>query len=360
MSGGEQVSWQQAGGQGTPGAEHGQTPAAWYPDPSDPNLQRYWDGEQWTGRTTPSGTGHGQPGATPAAAAVPPGGDEKRSVGMFVGIGAGSAILVVLLVIIGVNLFGSDGGGQEPPPTMATEDPESDTGTGDGEGEPGLGSEDDSDEGPVETDDFVPGDLISGTVPEGGEWTGTMTLTEESAVILDARREGQDTDLDVVLTLFDDSGAEVSQEDERPYQLEFLTGGALDPYIAVTLEPGVYTVAVGSFLDQAEGPFVLETATLPGIEPEQSDEFLPEAGQYGGFSLHISEPGTYTLTTSVTRGIASVVLFDDAEILEWNRGNSATTELVVELEPGIYPVLVAEANSSATTITFAVEANEPE
>lgn len=274
---------------------------------------------------------------------------------MFVGIGAGSVILVVLLVIIGINLFGGDGEETGPTPTTPAED---ESETGDGESDPG--SEAGSAEGPTETNDFSAGDLISGTVPEGGEWTGTMTVTEESAVILDARRESQDSELDPTLTVFDDSGAEISHNDERPHQLEFLSGGVHDPYIAIPLEPGVYSIAVGSYLDRDEGPFVLETVMLPRIEPGQSDEFLPEVGQYGGFSIHIEEPGNYTLTTSVTSGIASVVLFDDAGVRDSNRGTSDTTELKVELEPGIYPVLIAEATADETRITLAVEADEPE
>ena len=30
------------------------TPAGWYPDPSHPGVQRYWDGTQWTEHTNPS------------------------------------------------------------------------------------------------------------------------------------------------------------------------------------------------------------------------------------------------------------------------------------------------------------------
>lgn len=29
------------------------TPAGWYPDPSDPNTQRYWDGARWTENRSP-------------------------------------------------------------------------------------------------------------------------------------------------------------------------------------------------------------------------------------------------------------------------------------------------------------------
>ncbi len=31
-------------------------PAGWHPDPADPNLDRWWDGRQWTDRTRPRGT----------------------------------------------------------------------------------------------------------------------------------------------------------------------------------------------------------------------------------------------------------------------------------------------------------------
>ncbi|MEA1798564.1 DUF2510 domain-containing protein [Rhodococcus qingshengii] len=29
------------------------TPAGWHSDPTDPNLMRYWDGQQWTAQTQP-------------------------------------------------------------------------------------------------------------------------------------------------------------------------------------------------------------------------------------------------------------------------------------------------------------------
>ncbi len=39
-------------------------PAGWHPDPVDPNLDRYWDGQQWTDQTRPHGT---IPSSMPAA-----------------------------------------------------------------------------------------------------------------------------------------------------------------------------------------------------------------------------------------------------------------------------------------------------
>jgi hypothetical protein len=37
-----------------------QTPAGWYPDPSMPSTQRYWDGQQWTENLAPMGAAYGQ------------------------------------------------------------------------------------------------------------------------------------------------------------------------------------------------------------------------------------------------------------------------------------------------------------
>jgi hypothetical protein len=34
-------------------------PASWYPDPTNPNQQRYWDGAQWTEHTQPAAQAHG-------------------------------------------------------------------------------------------------------------------------------------------------------------------------------------------------------------------------------------------------------------------------------------------------------------
>jgi hypothetical protein len=36
-----------------PSAAAGATPAGWYPDPSAPGTQRYWDGAAWTDHTAP-------------------------------------------------------------------------------------------------------------------------------------------------------------------------------------------------------------------------------------------------------------------------------------------------------------------
>jgi hypothetical protein len=47
-----------------------QTPAGWYPDPNNPQLQRYWDGAKWTEHEAPA-AGQRQAAAPAAAPATP-------------------------------------------------------------------------------------------------------------------------------------------------------------------------------------------------------------------------------------------------------------------------------------------------
>ncbi|NKS54223.1 DUF2510 domain-containing protein [Rhodococcus hoagii] len=59
--------------------------AGWHPDPYDPVIDRYWDGDQWTGQTRPPADAptaqSGATAAAPAAGAVgsPDGRPPKKS-----------------------------------------------------------------------------------------------------------------------------------------------------------------------------------------------------------------------------------------------------------------------------------------
>jgi hypothetical protein len=44
-------------------AERFETPAGWYLDPTNPSIQRYWDGTVWTEHAHPAAPEHPRPSA---------------------------------------------------------------------------------------------------------------------------------------------------------------------------------------------------------------------------------------------------------------------------------------------------------
>lgn len=67
------------------------TQPGWYPDPQNPAVTRYWDGNQWTGVTRPNALAG--PGQFRAAAPI------KKS------MGTGAKLLVIGLSILGFGIF---------------------------------------------------------------------------------------------------------------------------------------------------------------------------------------------------------------------------------------------------------------
>ncbi|UPK64677.1 DUF4352 domain-containing protein [Rhodococcus pyridinivorans] len=65
-------------------------PAGWHPDPANPNLERYWDGQQWTSQTQPRGQ------LPPAPLAAPVVGKKKPK-------WPWAVLTVLVLFIIAVN-----------------------------------------------------------------------------------------------------------------------------------------------------------------------------------------------------------------------------------------------------------------
>ena len=74
-------------------------PPGWYPDPSAPHLQRWWDGTAWTE--------HRSAAAVPVAQPAEGGGSGRAKV---VALVAAGAVLVAAIVTGAVFLGGSDGG----------------------------------------------------------------------------------------------------------------------------------------------------------------------------------------------------------------------------------------------------------
>ncbi|WFS15172.1 DUF2510 domain-containing protein [Rhodococcus aetherivorans] len=71
-------------------------PAGWHPDPYDPSIDRYWDGQQWTGQIRPKGSDTPTQAFGDSAAADPAnGGGKKRKTWPWV-LGAGVLGFAVL------------------------------------------------------------------------------------------------------------------------------------------------------------------------------------------------------------------------------------------------------------------------
>jgi hypothetical protein len=77
-------------------------PAGWHPDPYDPSIDRYWDGQQWTNQTRPKGSGDPTQvfGAVGQGGNPPAGGGQKRRKWPWA-LGAGLVGLVALGAAVG-------------------------------------------------------------------------------------------------------------------------------------------------------------------------------------------------------------------------------------------------------------------
>lgn len=69
------------------------TVPGWYPDPSNPQRQIYWDGKQWTQPTT----------AVPAPTPQVPSGPKPNAAGKWIGIGAAGLVGVVVVASLADN-----------------------------------------------------------------------------------------------------------------------------------------------------------------------------------------------------------------------------------------------------------------
>ena len=80
------------------------TPAGWYPDPTQPGTQRFWDGEQWTEQRAPAPA----PAAPTPAAQVPDEGAAKAAADKKAGERWALWIVVGIIAVCGAGALLSD------------------------------------------------------------------------------------------------------------------------------------------------------------------------------------------------------------------------------------------------------------
>lgn len=225
--------------------------AGWYDDPQGGGGRRWWDGERWSEHTTPP------PGSIPPAPPAPPGApaaagwDPQPGAGGWQAGAAGApgvpgqqptpqptpqkggagkivALIVGLVVVVGIGvavallLTGSD-----EPELVATDVVRGD----DGAVEDGTG---DVSERTVD-------------VPEDGTWETEVDLPA-GLVVIDVRGVAG---FDPVLALYDSSGTEVAQNDDRSNEQESRYGGGFfDSLIETEVPAGRYRIEIRGFASE--------------------------------------------------------------------------------------------------------------
>src|SRR5699024_5312173 len=203
--------------------------------------------------------------------------------------------------------------------------------------------------------EFVVGDLLEGTLEEGGTWAATMTVEETGLTVIDGIRGEGDPDL--TLTLLDSSGTEIASNDDRGGQLTSLIGGHnFDPYLAPWLEAGEYTVIVGTYADRDSGGFELYTVQVNDIEIAEEQVAELEENPYVARALVVEEAGDYTISATAEEWEAAIALFEsDGASYTLEDPHSDEAEITATLEPGGYLFIIADPGGEPDTFTFVVE-----
>lgn len=381
--------------------------AGWYDDPSGQSQLRYWNGTSWTEHVAPRPTtaepvtaplpqaapspveatrtwqpaeaspwAPAQPGPTapdPWTTAPQPttvgghysvGGPdvsptERTSQGtsskLVLALVVGAIIVVGALVAVIVGLYN-----REDPEPAARPAPAA---TPDGSDSPTPADE--PTEAEVEETAPAPapqadggsielGAIIGGDVPTGGEWSGTLSISEPTALVVDVRTLGNG---DLTVVVEDAQGNEVTSNDDREF-LDIMGMSSLDPAVGVFLEPGDYTVRVSEY-EQSADTFQLATfpadAVLPADGTAVSGEVRADGTPWVAL-MEIPEGGTYGIGAVASTDDADPVLgviaadgtaYEDDDSHPMGERNPLVME---QLQPGTYLVVVGTWDSAAASV----------
>lgn len=307
--------------------ERAPIPPGWYPDPLDEGGQRYFDGSSWTMHVAP------RPAARESA--------QRRRYGRWVLAGAA----VVLAVVIGLVALSramdrpepvdfptiSVGGAQEDDPTEA--------------GQPDV----------VPGEQFAAGDAVTGSIAEGQEWHGTLTVTEEALILLDARPVA-DGGADLTMSAHTTDGEQVAGNDDRD-ELARIGGSDLDPVLVLSAPPGSYQLVVGSWLGESATDFELVT-TIPEpleLEGEIEQSWDLEAGATVMRTLVVTEPGPYLIEVMAEGGAHGFLIdTDSGEVTTWRSGAEHIQE-ERDLATGRHLLIISRDGLDAGGLALAID-----
>lgn len=134
-------------------------------------------------------------------------------------------------------------------------------------------------------------------------------------------------------------------------------GHNFDPYLALGLDAGDYTIEVGTWSDQDGGQFELFAGEIAPLEPGQEMTADLDAHSYVARALVVEEAGEYTINATAEEWEAAIALFTaDGTSYTLEDPQQAEASLTANLEPGSYAFVIADPGGEPDTFTFEVRA----
>lgn len=336
----------QQAGYGQAASPYGQTPAG--------QQAAYGAQDSYGTQASYGHPGMGEPAATE-------GGSGK---GLIIGIIVAALVLVGAAVVAVVMLLGGDDESDPAPVTPTTASAETPSAQPTTEPTTDAPTEAPGDAPTTEAPVAPAGGAIElGTTVEGSfdgdnPWAATLTITEPTVVLLDARSDLTDLTLAV-------SGGDVDAENDDRGQFARGAGSdALDPALGLELEPGEYEVSVAGWSSSASGEFTLSTAAVAPIASGEPIEVNLGADEMWVAVIEIPEDGTQlTVDTVSTEGDLRMSIQTPDGEAEGNddspdgAGSGMDPYLSLTSEAGIAIVTVADyyGDPAAVEVTATVE-----
>lgn len=194
----------------------------------------------------------------------------------------------------------------------------------------------------------------SGYINPGEKDFFTFELTEEAQVIIEVTGPGEG---DSYLSLYDEAGNLIAENDDRPEDLW--------SRISETLEPGRYIVVVESFWADEEFEYVLDILAFRAVaEVESNDDLLTpqdleappvlvvahiSPGDQDYYRFQLETPAQLVIETSGEDGDTYICLYDESYTeleCDDDGGEGLWSRIDINVSSGIYYVMVEGYSST--------------